>query len=91
MTELAGSIKGVSVCVLVVVMQRTAHKMAGSVKCFMYEEHLSEKAGISCICTHRVPTVLLPPSFLNFLHLVFVMAGCLFSLVGSVEDIGQFS
>lgn len=66
----------------VVVMQGEAHKTLVAVKSFMHEQHLLEKAGISCICTHTVPAVLLPSSFLNFLHLVFVMAGCLFGLVG---------
>lgn len=61
-----------------------------AVTCLMHEEHLYEKAGISCICTHTVPAVLLPSSFLNFLHLVFVMAGCLFGLVGRTRgDIGS--
>ena len=75
----------------VVVMQRTAHNTVQSQSSFMHEQHLLEKSGISCICPHTVPTVLLPSSFLNFLHLVFVMAGCLFGLVERTGDIGQFS
>lgn len=41
---------------------------------------------ISSICTTQVPAVLLPSSFLNFLHSVFVMAECLFGFGG--EDRG---
>lgn len=61
------------------------------VRCFMHEKHLLEKSGISCFVQHRVPAVLLPWPFLNFLHSVFVMAGCLFGLVGRMGDIGKFS
>lgn len=40
---------------LLVVMRREAHETVAAVKCLMHEQHLSEKVGISCICTTHGP------------------------------------
>lgn len=46
----------VYVCLcLLVVMRREAHETVAAVKCLMHEQHLSEKVGISCICTTHGP------------------------------------
>lgn len=80
------------VCYLIEVFVFICHVDVGMQKYFGCEMFYAWTAlvGESRYFLHFCDTRL-SSSFLNFLHSVFLMAGCLFGLVGRMEDIGKFS